>query len=1374
MNNSDELLNESDVKVTRINEDGEYEVTNYHHMNLDFDEMSASVYEDRANTSIQVQEYIETTERGHNVQFKLIDWNGNPLYDEFVDVNVFTDDGEELQSFTTITNSKGIGEFEFNQNRGVYKVQFKYMGNDKYNESYAESKLYMNILYNTATFFDISNNQVFTTKGKYFTGKLYSGANVPLNDKKIKIYIKKSTSKKWWTPYIKTTDDYGEFKLQINLADGIYDVKAVYEGGETYNKCQETVKIKVKSGSGTATKIVSSDLTIPATDVLNKSYTFDIILQTNKGTPIANQNVVVTFYSEMWKQTVSYTMKTNSKGVASITIRLNSGIYYVDVSYDGVAKKYKPCNASNMVYVKASERILTELSMNDLYINDCLHHELQAVLKDEFGNKLVNYPVRFEITLLSGDKRVIKYTKHTNYEGMAELNINLQSGSYKTLAFFDGQDKYTPTQTGQRSMIIKRPARQKVNHIFDNQVTFAQNEPMHFYVKDSNNQGIAGIPVSIYIYNAYTTTEENYNLTISNSFISSGDVAEYETDSNGMISFIPQLESGFYTVRIVTYCTGNYEGKESSYPVYLSDSQRMETILTPLWTNENPFTLNTPPYSKDKAEVLLTDENHIPLANKTVCFKVGYNMYFKTTDIHGIAYLTINMMTNRNVPCQIRFDGDGGYAQSVIDGVININSSYPTITNVTPQTYSSTATLTLLDYDLDTTTNSYIQNVSQFPHYTQVSVKDSHNRAMANEQVSFTIYGENKENNTYYRTTDENGIATFEFLTHDNNNYPCIVRLASETTYATEVTFSYIVNIQETIAVTSNTVVDRSDVAEGLTILETPNPDNYDGAEYGSTLDMFFNNNVLEIHDYGLVQDTSTVGGKINIDNIVLPDGKEYDIEVATTFNSQDNFTEELLGTMQVQVREVMNIAKYKSLYSNLICSPAVLPDHECKFTRDGEDGRLYYYDVSKNDLTRRYRLNPFLQYKGGVNLETENHISLFNLNTSISPIIVENGLVKVAFHKNSGYIYIYRYNYSIEGYEDYVDNSEWVLVRILKIKNFDYINLDSYSLDKISITFGKSQFTIYRGRPFIEIKHENEDIYFTKQVGRVFCETEKNGFVFPSVDDEGVAVSEQEFYTNNGINLLSSDLHISEDIRLTNFVFSYLDKELVNELDNKKGLKVTYSTQTDKASFLTFPKTRMELPSQVITVLINRFKTTCDDVKIHLRGYHAERGEGGVKLYEKDINSSILHNGELNLVRETFEISDEDFATYSHFSIGVRMYDPDVGDWIVMNQIMLYEGNDEIPYEADNTDQRLENSEVYFENNYYAKFYNKSDDFGLCIVRPYLDSLKLAYIPKSKVTVLIPYMKHSQFYDTPEMVSVEYLYSKDERTKIQGEDYGI
>ena len=1366
VNDNDELLNECDVKVTSLNEKGEYDVTHYSHMNLDFDEVTASSYNNKANTTIKVQQTIELFERGHDLGFNLIDWNGTPLSNRFVDINVFDDDDEEIQSYTVMTNSDGYASFEFNQNRGVYRIQYKFMGDNDYNECYAETELYMNITQETQTYFDITDNQTFTEAGNYFEGYLRTGTNQALADEEVYIFLRKGTKGSWKsTPYVKTTDSTGKFRLQINLQSaGVWQLKCEYKGHDDYASCTEIVSIKRSIPKGETTYLVTNDLAVPYSDEKDNGYTFDAILQNSKKKAISGQTITFTVYFPKTNTVREYTKVTNTKGLASLAIRLNAGIYYIDTSYDGVSKKYNPVTNSNKIIVKARELVNTKLVMRDMEINDCHHHELAATLTDENDEPLINYPVRFEITQPSGS--VIKYTHLTNIFGMAELNINLRAkGTYKCKTVFEAKDKYSST-SAKSTMKINRPSNLgNVNVSINNASEYGTNQPIYVTVKNDSNQPIPNIPAMVKFYDGQTN-EIEHKKEMKTTVIHTTDTGEFETNSNGQIGFVPLLASGTYTMRVITYCNESYNPSENVYTIQIGDTAKQATEIQQMWSGGNQITdYTTYPYAKTPMMVKLLDsDDHIPLSNKTIEYHwgTGGKIYYKTTDENGIATLNINHRA-ATVPVTVIYKGDKAYASSQISFDAKIAAGYAP----SPDVVQSKEQVTMVLQDYATIGGVKTQNVTAFPHYSRVKLTRN-DAPLRDRQVIFTVYGENNEENTYHRTTDNEGMATLEFLLHANNTYPVIVRFESDTQYAEDITYDIIVDVEENSAEGNPAqLIDRGEIAEGLTILETPNPETYNGTEYGSTIDFDFNNNVLNIHDHGLVQDSTLLSGKISMSNIILPEGRDYDMEVAVSYDAMDNMVQELVGTMQVRVHETRDITEYKKMYTNLFSSPSLLHEYSCRFTRDGEDGRTYYYDGTTSDITKQYNLSPFLQYKGGVNLETENGISLWRINKAYSPIILQNGFVKIAFHHRSGYIYLYRYDYHISDEDNnYVDSSEWVLVRILKITNHDIFKLLEYSQDKAVIQFGEANFTMWRGRPFIQVEHENQDLLFTRQVGRVFCEVNKNEMNLDMAGDVPVDKSLAEFNTYTGLNLFTYDLHIGQDIQTGNFQAYSCTLTTPYEKDREKGLKATHNTGTN--SEVRFPKNGFERPSNIFSLLINRFKTNADTICVVLYGVEDDN-----TLSELDTKSidGILHNGELNQVRIPFDVSDND---YKYFKIGVQMLSAQEGTYILMNELMLYLGDSDIPYEKDDSQYRLDNTEIYFDNNFYANFYNADDDFGLCVVRPYFDDLKLGKIPASKLTVLIPYMKDATFYDKPEMVAMEYLYFKEEKTEMQGGDYGI
>ena len=73
----------------------------------------------------------------------------------------------------------------------------------------------------------------------------------------------------------------------------------------------------------------------------------------------------------------------------------------------------------------------------------------------------------------------------------------------------------------------------------------------------------------------------------------------------------------------------------------------------------------------------------------------------------------------------------------------------------------------------------------------------------------------------------------------------------------------------------------------------------------------------------------------------------------------------------------------------------------------------MHFVDNSYNDkkIVLQYLCKPYMQYKGGTELTSETGINLFSLDNGISPVCLNNGLVKCDFHLRSGYISVYRYD---------------------------------------------------------------------------------------------------------------------------------------------------------------------------------------------------------------------------------------------------------------------------------------------------------------------------------------------------------------------------
>ena len=117
----------------------------------------------------------------------------------------------------------------------------------------------------------------------------------------------------------------------------------------------------------------------------------------------------------------NYTRTTNDDGKASIAINLIPGKYLANIYFLG-NNQYSPSNKSVNV------NVLPTISGNDLvkyYKNDSQYF---ATFLGSDGEVLDNEEVTFNIN-------GVFYTRHTNQNGVAKLNINLNSGNYILTAY---------------------------------------------------------------------------------------------------------------------------------------------------------------------------------------------------------------------------------------------------------------------------------------------------------------------------------------------------------------------------------------------------------------------------------------------------------------------------------------------------------------------------------------------------------------------------------------------------------------------------------------------------------------------------------------------------------------------------------------------------------------------------------------------------------------------------------------------------------------------------------------------------------------------------------------------------------------------------
>ncbi|WP_407380043.1 right-handed parallel beta-helix repeat-containing protein [Methanobrevibacter sp.] len=115
---------------------------------------------------------------------------------------------------------------------------------------------------------------------------------------------------------------------------------------------------------------------------------------------------------------VSYTRTTNATGHAKLNINLHQGNYTISTEY-------------NDFIVSDNVEVLPILSADDLVMNYMDGSQFKAKLVDGQGKAYPNQSVTFNIN-------GVLYNRTTDSEGVAKLNIRLQSGQYIITSSFNG------------------------------------------------------------------------------------------------------------------------------------------------------------------------------------------------------------------------------------------------------------------------------------------------------------------------------------------------------------------------------------------------------------------------------------------------------------------------------------------------------------------------------------------------------------------------------------------------------------------------------------------------------------------------------------------------------------------------------------------------------------------------------------------------------------------------------------------------------------------------------------------------------------------------------------------------------------------------
>ena len=334
---------------------------------------------------------------------------------------------------------------------------------------------------------DINDFEMYYKNGTKLTGKLLDNNSNPIINQTVSITINGIL-------YNRTTDGNGTFKMNINLDPNVYNFTVAYNGSDIYNSAFKNAKVTVLS------VIESYDL---VKYYKNESQYYATFLD-KQGNPVAN-NTTVTFNING----VFYTRYTNENGTAKLNINLIPANYIITSIHPNGEKKGRNITVLSTIISK---------DLVKYYKNESQYY---ATFLDKQGNPVANN------TTVTFNINGVFYTRYTNENGTAKLNINLIPANYIITSIHpDGLQRGNNIFVNKTLITydISQPCNKTGTATFNAEVLDGQGRPLSnasvtfliagkVLTKITDEKGIAFINIKAYpgVY-TITTTYNGYSV----------------------------------------------------------------------------------------------------------------------------------------------------------------------------------------------------------------------------------------------------------------------------------------------------------------------------------------------------------------------------------------------------------------------------------------------------------------------------------------------------------------------------------------------------------------------------------------------------------------------------------------------------------------------------------------------------------------------------------------------------------------------------------------------------------------------------------------------------------------------------------------------
>ena len=352
------------------------------------------------------------------------------------------------------------------------------------------------------------------------------------------------------------------------LDDGTYDVVVYYSGDDKYLNSVKQLNMTVD---------INKNVNLKADDIVmfyKDGTRFIAVLTDYKGNPIANETLIFVING------VKYTKITDNNGTASMALNLMPGVYEGLVLFNGTLNY-------NNISVKCNITIKSTVIGCDIVKMFRNATQYSALFLDSNGNPLANAAVKFNIN-------GVFYTKITNSEGIATLNIKLLPAEYIITNYNLVTGEENSNKVTVKSLLV------------DN------SELVKYYLNESK------YTLKVIGKDGKVAAGQEVSFNINGVFY------HRVSDENGIVSLGIKLRPGDYIV------TAEYEGCRVSNNVKVLPTLVTKDLVMK-YMDGSSFTAQT------------LDGQGNPLANQKISFNVNGVFYHRTTDENGMASLHIRL-----------------------------------------------------------------------------------------------------------------------------------------------------------------------------------------------------------------------------------------------------------------------------------------------------------------------------------------------------------------------------------------------------------------------------------------------------------------------------------------------------------------------------------------------------------------------------------------------------------------------------------------------------------------------------------------------------------------------------------------------------------